>query len=99
MSTKELTNLKDIIKLLHCIQQKPKSRYKDIAENMGISLSSVKRMKNKVQSLGVVIQNLGTTRNPRYEITSWGIINKEEVTNYKTPDVNKTSTENQYALI
>jgi predicted transcriptional regulator len=73
-----LTNLDDAIKLLRFIHQQPKKTYEDIAKDLEISTSSVKRLRQKIKSLGVVIENMGTTRKPSYEITSWGLINKNE---------------------
>ncbi len=66
MVPKERTSLGNIVKLLRCIERHPEGAYKDIALKLNISESTVKRMRKKVQSLGVVIENLGSRRMPYY---------------------------------
>jgi len=83
MPTKELTSLRDVVTLLRCIQQNPEFTYKKMANVLNISESTVKRMRKKVQSLGVVIENTGTKRKPGYKIIEWGVISQNEVTHNK----------------
>jgi len=84
MTQKDRINLDDTIRLLKCIEDKPKISQTEIAQTLKISVSTFKRMVKKLEKLDITIENIGSTRKPNYKIKSWGMINMNELLGIKS---------------
>jgi len=88
MIQKDRISLDDSIRLLRCIEDKPQISQTEIAQTLKISLSTVKRMFKKLETLDINIENVGSTRKPNYKIKSWGMINMNELLGVKPVEEN-----------
>lgn len=75
MGTKELIDMGDVLKLLQRLQQNSDLTLDKLSEELGVSISTLKRLVKKMRSFGVRIENSGSRRKPSYKIVDWGIIN------------------------
>ena len=78
-NSKDRINLNDTLDLLRLLQSQPGIIYSRISEELGISISTVKRMLKKLKHLGVEIRNTGSRKKPCYSIENWGVIDKSQL--------------------
>ena len=75
MGSKELIDMGDGIKLLLRLTENSDATFEVLSEELGVSISTLKRLVRKMRTIGVVIENAGSRRKPRYKVVDWGIIN------------------------
>ena len=77
MGTKEHIVMGDGLKLLQRLRENSDLTLDKLSDELGISISTLKRLVRKMRSIGVKIENSGSRRKPSYHVVDWGIINVE----------------------
>ena len=74
--SRDRVNLREILSLLKIIDGNSQISYQKVAYELGVSISTVKRILKKIGGLGIVISNEGSRRKPNYVVKDWGVIDK-----------------------
>ena len=84
MKIKNLVNINNSVSLLKMLHENPTMLLEEIADELKVSVPTVKRLFKKLDTLGVEVQNIGSRRKPKYLIVNWGVIDMKQVIIDKT---------------